>query len=59
MSLNIIRLAADVIHLGSMILLLLKIRASKSCAGEEKGRGWERVRLGAALRGGCRGLWFT
>ncbi len=56
---NVIRLSADIIHLGSIVLLLLKIRASKSCAGDDRGRGWERVRLGAALRGGCQGLWFV
>ncbi len=42
MAMNVIRLAADIIHLGSIALLLLKIRASKNCAGEERvgvGRG--------------------
>ncbi len=46
MVLNVIRLSADMVHLGSILLLLLKIRASKSCAGEEGGIGRE---LGSVL----------
>ncbi len=46
MGLNAIRLSADMVHLLSILLLLLKIRASKSCAGEEGGVGEE---LGSVL----------
>ena len=34
MSMNIFRLAGDMTHLASILVLMLKIRAMRSCAGE-------------------------
>ena len=33
MTMNIFRLSGDMLHLASILILLLKIRVSKSCAG--------------------------
>lgn len=35
---NIFRLAGDMTHLLSIVVLLLKIRATRSCRGEQAGR---------------------
>ena len=43
MSMNIFRLAGDMTHLVSILVLMLKIRAMRSCAGES-GRWFENRR---------------
>lgn len=42
---NVFRILGDLSHLLAMILLLVKIWRSKSCAGERPGAGRDRTRM--------------
>lgn len=51
---NIFRLTGDLSHLAAIVILLLKIWKTRSCAGERgrpAGRGPTRARLGRLARG--------
>ncbi len=58
MAMNLFRLAGDMTHLLSIIVLLLKINATRSCRGERTAGGdLNRLRLEATLRLGQHAPW--
>lgn len=53
---NIFRLTGDLSHLAAIVILLLKIWKTRSCAGERPGEAEARLRRGAGSRRGPAGL---